>query len=115
MSDCIFCKIVSGEVRSKIVYSDDDVVAFEDVSPQAPTHILVVPRVHAEKITELERSGQIGLVAKIFKAIADIVSRSGLEKGGYRVVLNQGSNAGQAVSHIHFHLLSGRRFSWPPG
>jgi histidine triad (HIT) family protein len=115
MSSCIFCRIISNEIKSKIIYSDDDVVAFEDAAPQAPTHILIVPRVHVEKITDMEKEGRLGLVSKVFKAVAEIVSKSGLDKGGYRVVLNQGSNAGQAVPHVHFHLLSGRKFSWPPG
>jgi histidine triad (HIT) family protein len=115
MSGCLFCKIAAGDQKAKIVHSDDDVVAFEDIAPQAPTHILVVPRLHVETITDLKDKGVLSLLPKIYSVIADIVKKHGLGNKGYRVVVNQGSDAGQAVSHIHFHLLSGRKFTWPPG
>ncbi len=115
MSDCIFCKIASGETKSDIVYQDDKVVAFNDIAPQAPTHILVIPRAHAEKLSSLSSKDTADQAASLFKVIKKIVAEKGLDQKGYRVVLNQGAAAGQAVPHIHFHLLSGRAFSWPPG
>jgi len=115
MSDCIFCKIASGEIKSDIVYKDENVVAFNDIAPQAPTHLLLIPRRHVESLQDLSTKDRTELVSNVFEAIGKIVATK-LEGGnGYRVVLNQGPDAGQAVPHIHFHLLSGRVFAWPPG
>ncbi len=114
MTDCLFCKIVAGEIPAKMVYEDDTILAFEDIGPQAPTHILIIPKQHFASLkdvpgTEKDLLGQILLKAK------EIAREKGLEDSGYRVVLNTGRDAGQAVFHIHFHLLGGRRMSWPPG
>jgi len=115
MSDCIFCKIASGEMKSKIVYSDDDVVAFEDISPQAPNHFVVIPREHVEAVADIPADKRDRVVSGVFGAVSRLATEKGLSDKGYRVVLNQGSDAGQVVPHLHFHLLSGRGFSWPPG
>ncbi len=113
MSECIFCKIIAGEVPSKIVYEDDKVVAFEDINPQAPVHILVVPRKHIAKVDEMtpEDEPLLGHMVFVAKEIAKV---KGLDEG-YRLVLNNGPAGGQAVFHIHLHLLGGRQMQWPPG
>jgi histidine triad (HIT) family protein len=115
MSECIFCQIASGRIKASILYSDEHVVAFEDVSPQAPTHLVVIPRAHIEGVADLVSEKREQLISKIFEAISKIVTKKGLSSSGYRVVLNQGEDAGQLVPHLHFHVLSGRPFSWPPG
>jgi histidine triad (HIT) family protein len=111
---CLFCKIVAGEIPSKRVYEDEDVVAFEDVNPQAPTHVLVIPRRHIASLNDLTESDErlIGLMTRRAAAIAK--SRQ-IDQGGYRTVFNCNSDAGQTVFHIHLHLLGGRRLGWPPG
>ena len=113
MAECIFCKIASKELKSEIVYEDDEVVAFKDINPQAPVHILIIPRKHIEKISDMEES-DIPLIGKLFFVASKIAKELNLEDG-YRLVINNGRNAGQAVFHIHLHLLGGRKFSWPPG
>ncbi len=113
MAECIFCKIASKELKSEIVYEDDEVVAFKDINPQAPVHILIIPRKHIEKISDMEES-DILLIGKLFFVASKIAKELNLEDG-YRLVINNGRNAGQAVFHIHLHLLGGRKFSWPPG
>lgn len=112
VSDCIFCGIAQGAIKSSQVYSDKEVVAFNDIGPQAPVHIVVIPRQHIER---LEDAKDYGIFHFIFEAINKIVKEKGLDKNGYRVVVNSGKDAGQAVSHLHFHILSGRPMSWPPG
>lgn len=113
MSDCIFCKIVQGEIPSKKVYEDDRAVAFHDLNPAAPLHILVIPKVHIRNLAELQ-DDQLGLVGHIYGVIRDLAKEFGLQKG-YRVVNNNGQDGGQSVEHLHFHLLGGRSLQWPPG
>ncbi len=111
--DCIFCKIASGEIPSTKVYEDDKLLAFKDLDPQAPVHILVIPKTHikwAYDVTEENSS----VIAHIFEKIPQIAKEQGLENG-FRIVNNCGESAGQTVHHIHFHLLGGRDFTWPPG
>jgi histidine triad (HIT) family protein len=111
--DCLFCRIVAGEIPSDRVYEDDTVVAFRDISPRAPTHVLVVPRRHVADAHALtDDDGE--LLAALFGAVRRIADEAGLAKG-YRVVTNVGPEAGQSVEHLHFHLLGGRSMSWPPG
>ena len=112
MSDCLFCKIAAGEIPSTCVYSDDDVFAFRDINPQAPTHILVIPRQHIACADEITAENS-ALVAKCFEAIAKITKDLGIES--FRVVSNIGEQAQQSVFHLHFHVLSGRDMTWPPG
>ena len=114
MSNCIFCKIAEGEIPAEIVYSDDHVVAFRDLNPQAPTHVLVIPRRHIATLNDLEPddaqlAGQMVLAAKA------VAASEGLSERGYRTLVNCNAEAGQSVFHIHLHVLEGRRFSWPPG
>ena len=114
MDNCLFCKIAQGQVPSKIVYQDEDVVAFEDINPQAPHHILLIPRRHIASIADLtEEDGP--LLARLFMVAAKLAHQLGLDERGYRIVTNTGPDAGQSVFHLHFHLLGGRKFSWPPG
>ncbi len=113
-SNCIFCKIIAKKIPSKTVYEDNLVTAFEDVNPQAPVHMLVVPKKHIPEIhsmTEIDRE----LVGHLFFTAKKIAEEKGLDSKGYRLVINNGSGAGQTVFHVHLHLLSGRHFSWPPG
>ncbi|HEY7470993.1 MAG TPA: histidine triad nucleotide-binding protein [Gemmatimonadota bacterium] len=114
MSGCLFCGIVAGEIPSDLVAEDDEWVAIRDIDPQAPTHILVVPRRHIATLDELE-AGDEPLAGTLVGAAAEIARAEGLVDGGYRVVMNCGAGAGQSVFHIHLHLLGGRRFAWPPG
>jgi histidine triad (HIT) family protein len=114
MSDCLFCKIVTGEIRSDLVAEGDEWVAFRDINPQAPTHVLVVPRRHVETLDDLE-AGDEPLAGALIRAAAGIARSEGLVEDGYRVVTNCGAGAGQSVFHIHLHVLGGRRFAWPPG
>jgi histidine triad (HIT) family protein len=113
--ECVFCKIASGEIKSKIVYSDADVIAFEDISPAAPNHVLFIPKAHIGRIEELSFEDRRKITSKMFEAISKVVLENGLGASGYRVVINQGKEAGQLVPHLHFHVLAGRPLGWPPG
>ena len=114
MDNCLFCKIAEGQIPSKIVYQDEDVVAFEDINPQAPHHILLIPRRHIASMADLtEEDGHVLVV--LFMVAARLAQKLGLAERGYRFVTNVGPDAGQSVFHLHFHLLGGRKFAWPPG
>ena len=106
MEDCIFCKIIKGEIPSSFVYEDENVVAFNDLYPQAPIHILVVPKKHVANITEADGE----MVKNIFEAINNIAKDKGIDKSGFRVVTTCGEDAGQTVNHLHFHILAGTKF-----
>ena len=112
--DCLFCKIIAGEIPSNKVYSDDDVYAFHDISPAAPTHILVIPKKHIAAVNQAGEEDQELLGGLLLKA-GDIAREQGLEADGYRFVINTGENGGQTVFHIHLHILGGRPMTWPPG
>lgn len=114
MTDCIFCKIASGEIPGDIVYQDDHVVAFRDLNPQAPTHILVIPREHYSTTNDLDEA-DAELAGKLILAAKKIAHEEGIAEEGYRTVLNCNRGAGQTVFHIHLHLLGGRPMGWPPG
>ncbi len=114
MEGCLFCKIARGEIKADVVHQDDQVVAFRDINPQAPVHVLIVPREHIPTISDLQEKQQ-GLVGRIFLTAGKLAEQFGIEQEGYRVVANCREAAGQTVFHIHFHLLGGRRFGWPPG
>ncbi len=111
--DCIFCKIATGEIPSTKVYEDDTVVAFNDLDPQAPVHVLIIPKEHIASAAEINESNS-SVVAHIFEVAAKIASEKGLSNG-YRIVNNCGESAGQSVKHLHFHLMGGRDFGWPAG
>ena len=112
MSDCLFCKIVAGEIPSNKVYEDEVCYAFYDIDPQAPTHFLVVPKEHIQSVSQVNEANQAA-VGHIFTVIAKLAGQLGLES--YRVVSNIGEQAGQSVLHLHFHVLAGRDMTWPPG
>ena len=111
--DCLFCKIINGDIPSKKVYEDEKVFAFCDIDPQAPVHVLIIPKEHIASAAEINESNSL-VVAHIFEVAAKIAKDMGLSDG-FRVVTNCGDSAGQTVKHLHFHLLSGRDFTWPPG
>ena len=111
---CLFCRIANGEIPAKKVYEDDDVVAFNDINPQAPTHVLVIPRHHIASLDDLTES-DAGTVGTLMVRAAKIAHTLHLHSDGYRVVVNNGESAGQSVFHIHVHVLGGRNFGWPPG
>ena len=115
MSNCIFCKIVAGEIPSKKVYEDDVVIAFHDIEPQSPVHVLVVPKKHLADLMAVKPDDQ-ALIARIMTAvIPQLVCDLELKEKGFRVVVNTGADGGQTVPHLHFHLLGGRAMAWPPG
>ncbi|HEX2342669.1 MAG TPA: histidine triad nucleotide-binding protein [Vicinamibacterales bacterium] len=114
MNDCLFCKIVAGEIPAKIVYQDDRLVVFKDINPQATLHVLVVPRRHIATLNDLQ-AGDDGLVGEMVRRAAALAAEHGYDARGYRTVFNCNADAGQTVWHIHLHLLAGRRLSWPPG
>ena len=112
--DCLFCKIAAGEIPSTMVHEDDAVLAFRDIAPRAPTHILVIPRDHIASAAELtEADGP--MLGRLFGTIAEIARKEGIADAGYRLVSNVGRWGGQTVDHLHVHLLGGRAFEWPPG
>ena len=111
---CLFCRIIAGEIPAKKAYEDDDVVAFNDVNPQAPVHILVIPRKHVATLDDLTENDASTMGTVVVRAAA-IARQLKLEADGYRLVVNMGPAAGQTVFHIHFHILGGRNFGWPPG
>jgi len=113
VSDCIFCRIVSGKAPARIVYQDEDVTAFHDLNPRAPTHILIVPNRHIAGVDRVEEA-DAALLGKLFVVARHLAEQEGVGNG-YRLVINNGSLAGQSVFHLHVHLLGGRPLSWPPG
>lgn len=113
MADCLFCKIIAGEIPSTKIYEDESVYAFADIDPQAPFHAIVVPKEHIASAAEITEKNS-HLIAKIFEAVARIAVKENLENG-FRVVNNCGEDGGQTVGHIHFHLLARRNLQWPPG
>ena len=114
MSNCIFCKIVNGEIPSKKVYEDDEVIAFHDLNPQAPVHFLVIPKKHIKSIMELDASDTSLMGRLLFKA-QELAQNLGCAENGARFVINCKSHGGQTVDHLHCHVLGGRFMSWPPG
>jgi len=109
---CLFCQIIAKEIPAAIVYEDEQVLAFNDINPQAPTHILVIPKKHATSIADFNEPL---VVSDLFQVMRKLAQEKGLDKSGYRIVVNHGVDAGQAVPHLHFHLLGGRKLNWPPG
>lgn len=115
MTDCIFCKIAKGDIPATIVGRNADAVAFRDLNPQAPTHVLVIPTRHVNGINETDVPDAAGSVAGVMQLAVQVAKELGLEQGGYRLVFNHGKDAGQSVFHLHAHLLGGRSLGWPPG
>ena len=114
MNNCLFCKIIAGDIPGAIVHQDDDVVAFKDVDPQAPLHVLIVPRRHIPTLNDLQPQDD-ELVGKLHRVAAALAKQHGYAERGYRTVFNTNAGAGQSVFHIHLHLLAGRGLAWPPG
>jgi histidine triad (HIT) family protein len=114
MSNCLFCKIINREIPGAIVYEDGRLLAFNDINPQAPTHILVVPKRHIASLNDLTEEDD-GLVGEMVRRAAAIARERGIAEGGFRTVFNTNRDAGQTVFHIHLHLLGGRNMHWPPG
>jgi histidine triad (HIT) family protein len=114
MSDCLFCKIIEKKIPSKMVHEDDRAVAFRDINPQAPTHVVIVPREHIPSLNELTEA-HAALVGHLHVVAQRLAHAEGIATDGYRVLFNTGRNAGQTVFHIHLHLLGGRPMGWPPG
>lgn len=113
--NCIFCKIANKEIDSKLIYEDETVVAFRDLNPQAPEHILIVPKKHVANITEFTQDDK-NLAAHIFvDVVHEIAEKIGVSESGFRIVVNTGDDGGQTVNHLHVHLLGGRKMTWPPG
>jgi histidine triad (HIT) family protein len=114
VSECLFCRIAAADVPATIVSSNDRTVAFRDINPQAPVHVLVIPRAHHASLSELAKA-EDGLLAEVIGHAHDVAVAEGIAAGGYRVVFNTGANAGQTVGHVHAHVLGGRPMTWPPG
>jgi histidine triad (HIT) family protein len=114
MTDCIFCKIAAGEIPGERLYEDEHVLAFRDLNPQAPVHVLIIPRKHIATLNDL-RDEDAELAGRLFLAAQAVAEQSGIAEAGYRTVVNCNAEAGQSVYHIHLHVLGGRRLNWPPG
>jgi histidine triad (HIT) family protein len=112
--DCIFCRVVEGEVRADVIFQDDRCVAFRDINPQAPVHVLLIPREHIESLDDAGR-GDEPLLGHILRVAARVANDEGLTESGFRTVINTGAGAGQSVMHLHLHVLGGRALTWPPG
>ncbi len=111
MNDCVFCKIIAGTIPAKIAYQDDVVVAFHDIHPKAPTHVLLIPRQHVDKLSDLKDAGMAG---RLLLAVGKAAAAVGLQQDGFRVIVNNGRFAGQEVFHLHFHILGGKPMAWNP-
>ncbi len=112
--DCLFCKIIAGEIPSTKVYENDKVYAFRDINPEAPVHVLIIPKTHIPSANELtEENAEV--IKDVFLAAKEIAESEGIAEGGYRIVNNCGEDGGQTVKHLHFHMLGGRSLAWPPG
>lgn len=112
--DCLFCRIIAGEIPADVVHQDDVAVAFRDINPQAPTHILVIPREHIESLDEATQREE-RILGHLLRVAARVANQEGLSESGYRTVINTGAGAGQSVFHLHLHVLGGRQMNWPPG
>ena len=112
--DCVFCKIIAGEIPGDFVHNDDLVVAIRDINPKAPTHLLLIPREHIKSVAQLREEHGL-MLGRLFAVASKLASDAGVVDSGFRVVTNAGAGAGQSVDHLHFHLLGGRNMSWPPG
>jgi histidine triad (HIT) family protein len=115
MADCIFCRIAAGEIPARVVRRADDLIAFHDLTPVAPTHVLVIPARHLAAVRDARDPDAQALLGRLLAFAAEVATELGLDAGGYRLVTNTGADGGQSVFHLHLHLLGGRRFGWPPG
>lgn len=113
-ADCLFCKILAGDIPADVIFESDDAIAFRDINPKAPTHVLIIPREHIATINELS-AGDAAVVGNLFLVAKQIAKQEGIADDGYRVTMNCNAGAGQTVFHLHLHLLGGRQMGWPPG
>jgi histidine triad (HIT) family protein len=113
-SDCLFCRIASGEIPAAVVHQDEQLMAFRDISPQAPVHVLIIPRAHLASLDAAD-DDQRDLLGSLLLAARDVARAEGIAEGGYRTVMNVGDDGGQSVHHVHLHVLGGRALAWPPG
>ncbi len=114
MEDCLFCKIRDKKIKSDIIYEDEEILAFKDINSQAPLHVLIIPRKHIEKISDIDEKNSY-LIGKMIIVARKIAKDAGVQENGYRLIFNCGPDAGQVIFHIHLHLLGGRKLGWPPG
>ncbi|MGE5509179.1 MAG: histidine triad nucleotide-binding protein [Chitinophagales bacterium] len=114
MADCIFCRIANKDIPSQVVYEDELVMAFRDLNPQAPVHVLIIPKQHLADVTEIEAAHPL-FAARLLRVARDLARQEGVAEGGFRLVVNTGADGGQTVPHLHVHLLGGRALGWPPG
>ncbi|MGM0547992.1 MAG: histidine triad nucleotide-binding protein [Bacillota bacterium] len=114
MEDCLFCKIIAGKMETEFIYQDEELVVFKDISPQAPVHLLIVPKKHIANLNQLNKRDN-NLIGQIYQVAKKMAAKYDINQSGYRVVSNCGQDGGQTVNHIHFHLLGGRELQWPPG
>jgi histidine triad (HIT) family protein len=114
MKDCLFCRIIKGEIPARLIYENEHAVVFNDINPQAPIHLLAIPRQHYASIHDIEKHN-MEILKNLFSAVNKVIEIKDLSAKGYRLVINSGESAGQTVSHIHIHILSGRQMKWPPG
>lgn len=112
--DCIFCKIANKEIKSSIIYEDELIIAFNDLEPQAPTHILIIPKKHISSANEIDYSNS-NVISRIYELIPKLAKEMNFNDSGYRIINNCGKDGGQSVNHLHFHVLAGRQLQWPPG
>ncbi|MHB8481597.1 MAG: histidine triad nucleotide-binding protein [Nitrospiria bacterium] len=115
MDNCLFCKMIRKELSTRVVYEDEKALAFYDVNPQAPVHILIIPKAHKESLLDFQEKEDGPLLAHLYSVILNIAKEKELDQKGFRLVVNTGKNGGQTVFHLHFHLLGGRFMTWPPG
>ncbi|MGE5554414.1 MAG: histidine triad nucleotide-binding protein [Betaproteobacteria bacterium] len=114
MAECLFCRIAAKEIPAQVVYEDELVMAFRDINPQAPVHVLIIPKGHVASLREIEEAHPL-VAGRLLRVARDVAVQEGVSDSGYRLVVNTGRDAGQAVAHLHFHLLGGRALCWPPG
>lgn len=114
MSDCLFCGVIDGKIKANVVYQNERIVAFKDIGPKAPVHILIIPRKHLVSVLDIEADDS-ALIGEIFQVAGRLAREHGIADSGFRVVVNSGADAGQSVFHLHYHLLGGRQMGWPPG
>lgn len=114
MDNCIFCKIVKGDIPSNKVYEDEKILAFKDIDPQAPVHVLIIPKKHIESLNAI-KDEDLDIISYVFLKAKELAKKLGVSESGYRIVTNCGKDGGQTVPHIHFHMLAGRNLKWPPG
>ena len=112
--DCVFCQIIDKKMKTEMIFEDEDIVAFHDINPQAPSHILIVPKKHISRVSELDDE-DAPLLGKMIMLAKDIAKKNEFRESGFRIAMNDGKDGGQTIFHIHMHLLSGRRLMWPPG